>query len=240
MPELVLLLVPIVALAFTALSAWSFVVARRPKRLVAEGRWAEAQGAAERLERSWMRLSRGVRTGAIYTRALCLHLGGELDASLALLATIEAPEKKDAGLFHAASLLEAAGLVMVGRDVGRAARMLESIGSPASPPEDTLLLAIAKHQLGDRAAADALFDRAGASRPPNAPWPRINEPVFHYLRGLYLLKTKGGAEAAADLDRAASAPVVSVYVQRARALVPPRPDPDLDPRSSLAPQIIDE
>ena len=98
------------------------------------------------------------------------------------------------------------------------------------------------HATGEPADAEATFVKAGRSRPKDAPSPRIYEPAFHYLRGLYLVKTGRAMEAAADLEVAAAGRMATIYVERARALVPPPGSQaaEVDPRSSLAPQVIDE
>ncbi len=64
--------------------------------------------------------------------------------------------------------------------------------------------------------------------------------AFHYLRGLYLVKTGRADEATTDLELAADTALVSVYVERARALLAAPEDSEADPRSSLAPQVVDE
>lgn len=217
--------------------AWSLGLLRQPRSLVERGHWREASIAAERLGRSWLRFFPGVREEATHARAACLHLEGKLDESLAALRTLP-----DGGrLADSLALLEGANLVMGGGDARRAVDRLTTAGaSPRSSPEDLLFLALAKHAAGDSAGADEIFAKVKPTRPKGAPSPRIYEPAFHYLRGLYLVKTNRAIEAAADLEAAASSPITTIYVERARALIPPPPNAEVDPRSSLTPLVIDE
>jgi hypothetical protein len=130
---------------------------------------------------------------------------------------------------------------MAGGDPARAVeRLTVACASPRSSPEDLLLLALATLSAGDASAAEKLFERAGTKRPETAPSPRIYEPAFHYLRGIYLLRTDRAGEASVDLEAAAAGPVTTIYVARARALLPLESSVDIDPRSSLTGHVIDE
>lgn len=227
----------VVTLVVVASVAWSIGVLRQPRALVQSGHWREAALAAERLGGSWLRVFPSVREEAAHARAACLHLEGKLDESLAALRALPA----GGHLAGAIALLEGANLVMVGGDARRAVERLEvACASPRSSPEDVLFLALAKHAAGDVAGAEEVFAKVVRTRPRGAPSPRIYEPAFHYLRGLYLLKTGRAEEAAPELDAAAASPVTTIYVERARALTPPPPAEDGDARSSLTPQVIDE
>jgi hypothetical protein len=227
------LLVAIGALAtlgVVAFIAWSLGILRQPRALVQHGHWREAAVAAERLGASWLRIFPSVREEAAHARAAFLHLEGQLDASLAA-----------SRLLRDGALLEGANLVMGGGDARRAVeRLTVACASPRALPEDHLFLALAKHSAGDAAGAEEIFARVGKERPKNAPSPRIYEPAFHYLRALYLVKTSRNEEAEADLEAATSSSIPTIYVERARALVPPPPNDETDPRSSLTPQVIDE
>lgn len=217
-------------LAVVALMAWSLGMLRQPRVLVASGQWRAAAIAAERLGESWLRIFPSVREDAAHARAACLHLEGKLDESLVASRAL-----------RDGALLEGANLVMAGGDARRAVeRLTLACASPRSSAEDLLFLALATHSSGDAAAAEALFAKAGTTRPKGSPSPRIYEPAFHYLRGLYLLKTNRGGEASPDLEAAAAGPIGTVYVERARALLPIPSAADLDPRSSLTGQVIDE
>jgi hypothetical protein len=217
-------------LAVVALMAWSLGILRQPRALVESGQWQAAAVAAQRLGESWLRIFPSVREEAAHARAACLHLEGKLEESLAA----------SRGLRDGA-LLEGANLIMAGGDPRRAVeRLTLACASPRSSPEDLLFLALATHSAGDPDAAEKLFEKAGAARSKRAPSPRIYEPAFHYLRGLYLLKTNRAAEASAELEAAAAGTVTTIYVQRARALLPVQSSGDLDPRSSLTGQVIDE
>jgi hypothetical protein len=210
--------------------AWSLGVLRQPRALVQSGHWREAAIAAERLGLSWLRVFPSVRDEAAHARAACLHLEGKLDESLVASRTL-----------RDGALLEGANLVMSGGDARRAVeRLTIACASPSSSPEDLLFLALARHSAGDTSGAEEAFVKAGKTRPKGAPSPRIYEPAFHYLRGLYLVKTGRSAEADAELEAAAASPIVTIYVERARALTPPPPNDDQDPRSSLTGQVIDE
>lgn len=220
----------LLTLGIVALMAWSLGLLRQPRALVQSGQWQAAAVAAQRLGESWLRIFPSVREEAAHARAACLHLEGKLDESLAASRAL-----------RDGALLEGANLVMAGGDPRRAVeRLTVACASPRSSPEDLLFLALATHASGDDAAAKVLFERAGTTRPKGAPSPRIYEPAFHYLRGLYLLKTNRPGEAAADLEAAAAGSLSSIYVERARALLPLQSSDDLDPRSSLTGQVIDE
>ncbi|MDB4933454.1 MAG: hypothetical protein JWP87_426 [Labilithrix sp.] len=210
--------------------AFSLGLLRQPRALVQSGHWREAGMAAERLGKSWLRVFPSVREEAAHARAACLHLEGKLDESLAASRAL-----------REGALLEGANLVMSGGNATRAAlRLSIACESPASSPEDLLFLALARHSAGDTTGAEEAFVKAGTTRPKGAPSPRIYEPAFHYLRGLYLVKTGRSAEADVDLAAAAASPIETIYVQRARALTPPPKTDDVDPRSSLTGQVIDE
>lgn len=236
-PYLVLGAIALVTLAVVASVSWSLGMLRQPRALVQGGHWREAAMAAERLGRSWLRVFPSVRGEAAHARAACLHLEGKLDESLAALRTLPATGR----LTEAIALLEGANLVMMGERPRRAVERLElACASPRSSPEDRLFLALAKHAAGDAAGAEAIFVTVEPSRPAGAPAPRIYEPAFHYLRGLFLVKTGRAAAADRELAIAAASPITTIYVERARALTPPPPNEEADPRSSLAPQVLDE
>jgi hypothetical protein len=220
----------VLTLGVVALMAWSLGILRQPRTLVETGEWQAAGVAAQRLGQSWLRIFPSLREEAAHARAACLHLEGRLDESLAASRTL-----------RDGALLEGANLVMAGGDPARAVeRLTVACASPRSSPEDLLFLALATHSAGDAVAAEKLFARAGATRPEGAPSPRIYEPAFHYLRGLYLLKTDRAGDASPDLEAAAAGPVTTLYVQRARALLPLQSTGDGDARSSLTGQVIDE
>lgn len=220
----------LLTLGVVALMAWSLGMLRQPRVLVQSGEWQAAAIAAQRLGESWLRIFPSVREEAAHARAACLHLEGKLDESLAASRAL-----------RDGALLEGANLVMAGGDPQRAVeRLTVACAAPRSSPEDLLFLALATHSAGDAAAAERLFEKAGPTRPKGAPSPPIYEPAFHYLRGLYLLKTDRAGEASADLEAAAAGPVTTIYVERARALLPLQSSGDLDARSSLTGQVIDE
>lgn len=240
---LLLVAPPIVAILLfrDAIRAW------RPTRLFVSGRYAEARRAWERLGRSWMRVLPRVRSAARYGVAASLHMTGDFAGSLATLEGIDR-DRLDPNLRYAVASLEAANLVLVRRDPSRAIARLESVAAIHQPPEDLLLLAHAKRALGDGEAAEALFRRAGDRR--GAPQTRLgrtillerrahHDAIFHALRGLYLLDTGRAAEAEADFARAADVPLVNWYTDRARSLLPAARG-DGEPRSSLAPQVLEE
>ena len=217
--------------------AWSLGTLRQPRMLVQKGLWREAATAAAHLGASWLRIFPSVRDEALYARAMCLHLEGKLSESLAAIRTL--PEGGPLG--PAVAVLEGANLVMSGGDATRAAERLSvACESPGASAEDRLFLALAEHAAGNTARAESIFANVGDKRPKAAPSPRIYEPAFHYLRALYLVRTGRAIDAAPDLAIASASPITTVYVERARALVPPRPSDDVDPRSSLTPQMIDE
>ena len=232
LPVVVLVVVALTTLAAVSAIAWSLGMLRQPRALVQDGYWREAAIAAERLGQSWLRIFPSVREEAAYARAACLHLEGKLEESLVA----------SRGLREGA-LLEGANLVMLGRDAGRAVeRLTVACATPRSSVEDHLLLALAKHAAGDLAGAGETFATVAPARPKGAPSPRIYEPAFHYLRGLYLLKAGRPGDAATDLEVAAASPVITIYVERARSLVTPERSPtaDADARSSLTGQVIGE
>lgn len=219
-PLAILLLLPVV---------WVGAAVWRPTMFVMNGHWEAARWAADRVEQSFLRSLPGALGAARYARCLAYHLEGDFERSLATI-----PEKGE--------LLEAGNLVMLNRDAKRATKLLEEICSKKDvAPEDLVMYAVAQHMTGKRTRAQETFERAGAVRPKNAPWPSLNEPVFHYLRGLYLVRTGNAPLAQRDLELAASSPIPSIYVLRARALLPPESSArDLEQRSSLDAQVMDE
>jgi hypothetical protein len=214
----------------------SFVTLTRPWVRLSRGLWADARAAADRIDRSWLRVFPSARAGAAYARALALHLEGRLDEALAALGPL-----RDARPVRSAVLvLEGATLVLADRDPARAAAALAEACKAQALPEDLLLFAHARLAEGNREDAERLFAAAGTTRPVQAGWRSINEPTFHFLRGLYLRKVGRDAEATKDLELAAASPIGSVYVERARAILARPDDSEPDPRSSLAPQVMDE
>jgi len=211
---------------------YNLALVHRPRMFVANGHWPQAREAAEILEQSWLRIFKGVVDAARYTRALCLHLEGRFDESLVVLATV----RKTKAMAYAALTLEAGNLVLLGRDPERVEIILIDAKSIKVLPEDLLLLALAKLSLGKRDEAEISFKRAGTTR-PEVDGPLINDPVFHYLRAMYLIKTGRAADSIADLVATAHAKQSSVYVERARALLPPVPGDDEAP-TSLGPHIL--
>lgn len=206
----------------------------RSLRLVQAGRYGEARAESQRLARSWLALLPSVRSGARYTVALTLHMEGAHERALAALDAIER-RSLDRSLTYAVSSLEATLLVLLGRDLDRAAALLEGAGAIARQPEDLVILAHAKHGLGDVAAAEELLAKAGPSRGGGA----HQIAIFHTMRGLLLVKLGKSEEALADFRAAADVPLQSWYTERARALLPSA-DADGDARSSLAPQVMEE
>lgn len=241
--DLLLLLAPLglaVLLARDTRRVW------RAFRLVSRGRYREAREANERLARSWLALLPSVRSGARYSIAVTRHMEGDFEGALRTLAGIDR-RSLDRNLAYAVSSLEATGLVLVGRDLERAAALLERAAAIHRPPEDLVILAHARHGLGDVEAAEQLLARAGAARTTGVV--RLGRTllvedrahhaaVFHTMRGLLLVKLGRTEEALADFRAAAAAPLTNWYTARAHALLPP-PGADVDPRSSLAPQVIE-
>gem|GEM_PF-2314967 len=228
-------LAAVTGLAFVLFAAHALWLLVRPTMRVREGDWRGASHAALRLERSHLRFLPGVRAGGEYTRALALHFEGRLEASLETCAARGTNGPRPAPI----ALLEGANLVLASRDPARAEALLTAACSRRSPPEDLLLLALAKHAVGATDEAEALFRSAGTERRRGAPSPRLASPMFHYLRALYLVRTGRTSDATGDLEAAARGPITTVYVDRARALLAPaNGDADDDPRSSLAPQVL--
>jgi len=221
----------------------------QPARLLLAGRHAEARVAAERLERSWMRVFRGIRHAARYAIGCALHLEGDLEGSLDALTSLEG-ERLRGNMRYAVCSIQAANLVLLGRDHARATALLDEAGQIHRPPEDILLAAHARLALGEKEAAASLFARAGTERTPVDRLRmgnlvlledrRQQEAIFHALRGLYLVKIGCETEAQHDLDIAAKSPLANVYVERARAMLQASSVDSVDPRSSLAPQVVDE
>lgn len=217
----------------------------RAFRLVQRGRYQEARETNERIAQSWLRLVPSVESAARYSIAVTHHMEGDFERALATLAAIDA-RSLDRNLAYAVASLEAAGLVLLERDLPRAAALLERAGAVHRPPEDLLVLAHAKHGLGDLTAAEDLLARAGASRGGTtvrlgrtllATDRTHHDAIFHTMRGLLLVKLGDNEEALADFRASAAIPLQNWYTERARALVPP-PAGERDPRSSLAPQVI--
>lgn len=222
------IVVPLAILALLPI-VWIGAAVWRPTMFVVNGHWAAARWAADRVEQSFLRSLPGALAAARYARCLAYHLEGDFERSLATI-----PEKGE--------LLEAGNLVMLNRDAKRATKLLEEICAKAdAAPEDIVMCAVAQHMRGKRTRAQETFERAGVVRPKYAPWPRLNEPVFHYLRALYLVRTGNAPLAQRDLELASSSPIPSIYVLRARALLPPTSSArDLEYRSSLDAQVMDD
>lgn len=221
-------IIPIAILALLPV-VWIGASIWRPTMFVMNGHWEAARIAADRVEQSFLRSMPGALPSARYARSLAYHLEGDFERSLATI-----PEKGE--------ILEAANLVMLNREPKRAVSLLQKICEKKDvPAEDLLFYAVAQHMAGKRTKALATFERAGTTRPKNAPWPRLNEPVFHYLRALYLVRTGRATEAQRDLEIAAASPIPTIYVLRARALLPPTSSArELERRSSLDAQVMDE
>ena len=236
--------IPLALLVIVARDLRRFWLAFRFTQL---GRYPEARAINERIGRSWLALMPSVRDATRYGVALTLHLEGDFDRTLDVLATIPRG-RLDKNLDYAVSSLEATTLILAERDVARAATLLERVASIHQPPEDVLFLAHAKHALGDVAAADALLAKVGTTRGASAVKagrtlliePKAtHEGIFHAVRGLLLVKLGRNDEALKAFELAAAVPLQNWYTQRARALLP-RPDDEANPRSSLAPQVIEE
>jgi hypothetical protein len=241
------IVVALVALWLVVLrDAWR---AWQPPRLLLRGLYGDARLAAEKLQRSWMRIFPGVRLSARYTIGCALHLEGELEASLAALAPLH-HERVRGNLRYAICSIDAASLVLLGREPARACALLEEAATIYRPAEDLLLAALAKLALGETAAAEGLFVAAGTERSGGGGRlgsvvlledRRQQEAIFHTLRGIYLVQAGRPAEAQRDFDLAATSPITNVYVERARAMRQAAALDDAgDPRSSLAPQIVGE
>lgn len=236
-----------IALSIALLAAWVVVLregwrAWQPARLLLLGRYADARSAAERLERSWMRIFPTVRQSARYAVGAALHLEGQLERSIEALAPLHR-ERIRGNMRYAVCSIDAASLVLLDRDPARARELLDEAARDHRAPEDLLLGALVQQSLGDQEAAGRLFARAGATRGTGGvPIGRVlvvedrrqQEAIFHALRGLFLVKSGRTAEAQRDLDIAAESAVGSIYVTRARALRSRR-DLAEGPRSSLAP-----
>lgn len=241
--DLVAFGMPILLLALIGRDLRRFWLAFRYTQL---GRYREARAINERIARSWLALSSAVRDSARYGVALTLHLEGDFERALAKLAEI--PRRRlDENLTYAVSSLEGTTLIVTGKDVARGAALLESVASIHRPPEDLLFLAHAKHDLGEVAEAEALLAKVGTTR--GASTTKIgrtlliepkatHEGIFHAMRGLLLVKLGRTEEAVKALELAAAVPLQNWYTERARALLPKASDDD-NPRSSLAPQVIE-
>ncbi|AKV03126.1 hypothetical protein AKJ09_09789 [Labilithrix luteola] len=208
----------------------------RPSALLAKGRWREAREAAERLGKSPLRWLPTISSDAAYLESLCLHFEGDFEASERRLGSVADVR----GLRYARLTLHASNLVMLERDPEAADAALDEARRLLAYPEDDLLRALAKLALGRSDEAETFFLRAGTTRSQAAPSPKLNDPVFHFFRGLYLVKTGRVDEAQRDLETAATIGHASVYAARARALLPSAEQAEREPRSSLVPVVADE
>ncbi len=243
--EIAILVVLLVVWVVVLRDAWR---AWQPARLLLAGRYPEARAAAMRLERSWMRVFRAIRSSARYTIGCALHLEGDFEGSLAALEPLES-ERLRGNMRYAICSIQAASLVLLDRDHGRALALLDEAARILRPPEDILLAALAKLGQGAAGEAEALFVAAGTERGAGrfrmgsivlVEDRRQQEAIFHALRGLYLLKVGRTAEAQPELEIAARSPVPNVYVERARAMLQAGTVDSSDPRSSLAPQVVEK
>jgi tetratricopeptide (TPR) repeat protein len=238
----------VLPLLVAALLVRDVVRLTRPMVLIGAGRYGEARLAGERLGRSWMAIVPSIRRAARYSVASSLHLEGDLDGSLRVLAERPLAEV-DANLRYAVLSLEAANLVLARRDLPRAVAALTEARKLHECPEDLLFFANALADLGRDEEAAELVEQAGTE--PGAFRVRFGRTItidakalkttmFHYLRGRYLVQVGRAAEAGSDLEIAARSPHKNVYARRARDLLARAPESDPDPRSSLAPQVMDE
>jgi hypothetical protein len=239
------------AVAMLVTVARAVILLRRPIAAMTVGDYAGARSSAATLRRSWLSLLPGVRRAAEYSIAACFHLEGAFDASLEVLTKLHADEL-DASLRYACLSLEAANLVLDRRDLPRADAALREARAIDETPEDLLLHALALAELDRADEAEALFADASRRRVQSPPglWrmrPRLERrasltsTIFHSLRGAYLARTGRYNEAKGDLEAAAESTYRNVYAERARAvLAKPANADDLDPRSSLAPQVLDD
>lgn len=218
----------------------------QPARWLLAGRYEDAQAAAERLQRSWVGAFASVRRSARYTVGCALHLMGDLEGSRRALASLH-EERISGNLRYALCSIDAANLVMLGREHARACALLEEAAAIHRLPEDMLLAAHARLGLGEERTAARLFDDAGGARSGGRTRfgavtlledRRQRETIFHALRGLYLVKVGRPAEAQRDLRIAAESPITNVYVTSAREHIAREPVDPGDLRSSLAPQIV--
>lgn len=228
---------PVIELALFAVALGASVLvfrdARRAAaayRLLVSGHYIEAKSVAERVERSWMRVFPSVRAANRYTVGCALHLLGDLEGSLAALEPLRG-QQKSADLAYAIASIQAANLVLLGRDPPRALALLDEAAKVHRAPEDLLLAAHAHRSLGRIDEAMKLFDEAGLEGRAE------HHAIFHYLRGQFLLELGRPEEARRDLEAAARAHRPSVYTERARALVA-MPTDEVEGPSSLAPQVV--
>jgi hypothetical protein len=215
--------------ALTARTTWR---ALAPARLLARGRYAEAREAAQRLERSPMRLVPSIRRSARWALGCALHLEGDLEGSLEALAALHG-EKLGPPLRYALCSLDAASLVLLGRDADRAKSLLAEAARTRRPPEDILLGAFVERALGHPEEAASLFALAGASRRAEG---SHEIAIFHALRGLYLRNGEDPSAAVPDLEIAAESSLANVYTMRARAALEAHEGEDGP--SSLSPQVV--
>lgn len=241
--DLVAFAIPLILLVVVVRDLRRFWLAFRYIQL---GRYREARAMKERIAKSWMALVPTTRNVARYGVALTLHLEGDFERALEVLATIPRG-RLDKNLTYAVSSLEASTLILLQRDLSRAVTLLENVAPIHRPPEDLLFLAHAKHGLGDVAGAEALLTNVGTERgasevrmgrtllvEPKA----THEGIFHALRGLLLVKLGRNEEAVKAFELAAAVPLQNWYTERARALLPKASDEE-SPRSSLAPQVLE-
>jgi hypothetical protein len=217
-----------------------------PARLIALGRYAEAQAAAERIQGSWRAAFPSVRRGARYAIGCAQHFQGDLEGSVATLGPLHEENLRGPARYALCSL-HASSLVLLGRDPERAEALLEEAAHIRREPEDLLLAALVKLELGHPDRARALFEEAREARIPRKvriafiDEHRHRQTVFHALRGLYLVTVGRRSDAERDLELAATSPLDNVYVARARALraaSPSRNEPGDEGPSSLAPHVV--
>jgi hypothetical protein len=215
--------------ALTARATWQ---ALSPARLLGRGQYTEAREAAQRLERSLIRVFPSIRRSARWARGCALHLEGDLEGSLEALAALHR-EKVSGPLRYALCSLDAASLVLLGRDLERAKALLAEAGRTRRPPEDLLLGAFVERGLGHPEEAASLFALAGAPRRAES---SHETAIFHALRGLYLQTGDDPSAGHRDLEIAAESPFANVYTMRARAALEARDGEDGP--SSLSPQVV--
>lgn len=194
----------------------------QPARLLIAGRYADARTSAEALGESWMRVLPGVRFSASYAIACALHFEGDLEGSLKTTAAIVDRSKLPSSSRYDVDSLDAASLVLLGKDLERAKELLASATKIQRLPEDRLLELLADPESGGDVPKDDVPGERGA--------------IVSFLRGLYYVRRGQPEKAKKDLHAAANSPHANIYSRRARALLDERA-PDEGP-SSLAPQVV--
>jgi hypothetical protein len=236
------------------LLTWSFR-SFRGLALQRSGRYGEARAVWLALGRSWVRKLPGSgETMHAYNAAVCLLMLGQLDESIRELTALASRPLSSPlrGLLGSAL---ASAFVLRGAAPPEIVALLQRVADhPRVAATKLLLFAHAKLESGD---VDAAKKAALAASTTSAPRTirRIGRSILvsnvgvqraaeHMLYGWFLIRTGEPEAARPELERAAQAPIETIYTRRAKELLAglshatPLAVEEVAPASSLRPHVL--